>query len=144
MAKFAKSRDDDRLGNAAMPGIAKTFPIRRRNASVIASTWLVKSELLSAEGLMIDGYLECAMAHHQQHLTVSENAHVEANIHASTVVVFGHLIGDIFSEGKVSLASSSDVQGDICCACLFIEEGARFMGRVEMGKCAAPADLEYS
>ncbi len=51
----------------------------------------------------------------------------------ATVVVFGQLIGNIFSEGKVLLARGSEVQGDICCSRLHIEDGARFMGRVAMG-----------
>ncbi len=86
-----------------------------------------------AEGLMIDGYLSCAMAHHETHVTISEHACVEADIHARTVDIFGQVIGDIFSAGRVSLANGSDVQGDICCSCLYIEDGARFKGRVAMG-----------
>ncbi len=122
----------------------KSFPARRGNSSFVVSTWLTKSKPSSAEGLVIDGYLECAVAHHQQHLIVSRNARVEANLHAATVVVFGQLTGDIYSEGKVLLVNGSDVQGDICCACLFIEEGARFKGKVAMGVGAAHTNVEYS
>ena len=82
---------------------------------------------------MIDGYLECATAHHETHLTVSEHACVEADLHAHTVDVLGRVIGDIFCSGKVSLSKGPDVQGDICCSGLYIEDGARFKGRVAMG-----------
>ncbi len=41
--------------------------------------------------------------------------------------------GVVLSSGKVSLATGADVQGDICCSGLYIEDGARFMGRVAMG-----------
>lgn len=99
---------------------------------------------LSAEGLIINGSLECAMVHHQRHLTVSKNARVEADLHASTVVVFGHLIGDIVSEGKVLLAKGSHVQGDISCAGLFIEEGAQFKGQIAMSACATDGNVGYS
>jgi len=98
----------------------------------------------SAEGLIIDGTLECALVHHQRHLTVSKNARVEADLQASTVVVFGHLIGDIVSEGKVLLANGSDVRGDISCAGLFIEEGAQFKGQIDMGVGATDANVGYS
>lgn len=111
---------------------------------VMASTRLVKNELSSEEGLVIDGHLACAMVHHQQHLTISEHAHVEANIRAGTVIVLGQLIGDIFSDSKVILASGSDVQGDIHCACLYIEEGARYIGQISSGESAALAHLEYA
>lgn len=82
---------------------------------------------------MIDGHLECAMAHHETHLTISEDARVQANIHSGNVVVFGQLTGDIFSEGKVWLARGSEVEGDICCSCLYIEDGALFIGRAAVG-----------
>jgi cytoskeletal protein CcmA (bactofilin family) len=97
------------------------------------STRLVNDKLSSATGLIIDGYLECTMAHHKQHLTVTEYAQVHGNVNANTVLVFGQLVGNIFSDGTVSLASGSDVRGDIHCACLQIEEGAKFIGNVEMG-----------
>jgi cytoskeletal protein CcmA (bactofilin family) len=48
---------------------------------------------------MIDGYLECAMAHNETHVTISEHACVDADIHARTVNVFGEVIGGIFSSG---------------------------------------------
>jgi cytoskeletal protein CcmA (bactofilin family) len=73
------------------------------------------------------------MAHNETHVTISEHACVDADIHARTVNVFGEVIGGIFSSGKVSLAKGSVVQGDICCFGLYIEDGARFKGRVEMG-----------
>jgi cytoskeletal protein CcmA (bactofilin family) len=120
------------------------FPVQRRNTTVVVSTWLTKTRLSSAEGLVIEGILECDMAHHQQHLTVSRNARVAANLSAHTVVVFGQLTGDIFSDGTVWLASGSVVQGNIHSDCLFIEEGAQFTGRIETSECAAHANVEYS
>lgn len=133
MANFLQSRDHGSLKDASLSENVKPLGIRRIDVSVMASTWLVRNKPSSAEGLMIDGYLECAMAHHKTHLTITEHARVEADIHAGTVVVFGQLIGDILSEGRVSLAKSSEVRGDICCSSLYIEEGARFIGRVAMG-----------
>ena len=106
---------------------------RRRKVSILASSWLVQTNPSPAAGLMIDGYLACEVAHHETHVTISEHACVEADIHARTVDVFGQVIGDIVSGGRVSLAKGSDVQGDICCSCLYIEDGARFKGRVAMG-----------
>ena len=100
--------------------------------SVMASTQLVGDKPSSMDGLTIDGFLECAIAHHETHVTISERARVVADIHAGTVVVFGQLIGDILSEGKVSLAEGSVVQGDISCSGLCIEDGAQFLGRVAM------------
>lgn len=134
MALFRKIVEDDRPDNVSPPGIGQSRPVRSSNAKVIASTRIFKSRRLATEGLIIEGHLECTTAHHQKHLTVGEHSLVKADIHASTVTVLGQLIGDIYSEGVVSLAKGSDVKGDIFCAHLFIEEGARFEGNIEMGK----------
>jgi cytoskeletal protein CcmA (bactofilin family) len=144
MARISQSGHEHRLDRASLPEVIKLFPVRRRNTTAVVSTWLTKTELSSAEGLVIEGVLECDIAHHQQQLTVSQNARVAANLSARTVVVFGQLTGDIFSDGTVWLARGSDVRGNIHSACLFIEEGAQFTGRIETGECVANANVEYS
>ena len=107
-------------------------PARFKNVSVIASTLLLESKHSPADGLIIEGHLECAIAHHKKHLTVGKHARVKADIQASTVTVLGQLIGDIYSDGIVSLAKGADVKGNIFCAGLLIDEGARFIGKINM------------
>lgn len=72
------------------------------------------------------------MAHHEKLVTVGEYGQVKADLHASTVIVLGQLTGNIYSEGMVSLARGSDVTGNIFCACVVIEDGARFKGGIDM------------
>ncbi len=64
------------------------------------------------------------------HLTGSS----QADIHASSVIVLGQLVGDIHSEDMVSLAKGADVKGNIFCARLVMEDGARFKGNIDMGE----------
>lgn len=144
MARISQSDHEHTLDSASLPEVVKMFPVRRRNTTVIVSSWLTKTRQSSTEGLVIEGLLECDMAHHQQQLTVSKNARVAANLSAPTVVIFGQLTGDIFSDGKVWLAKGSNVRGNIHSARLFIEEGAQFAGRIETGECATHANVEYS
>lgn len=144
MARSSQSGHEHRLDSASLPVVAKMVPTRRRNKTVVVSTWLRKNKLSSGEGLVIEGLLECDMAHHQQHLTVSRNARVAANLSARTVVVLGQLTGDIFSDGTVWLARGSDVRGKIHSACLYIEEGAQFTGQIETCECVTHANVEYS
>jgi cytoskeletal protein CcmA (bactofilin family) len=134
-----KQSDDDGPDKVPPPGIGRSRPIRSNNTSVIASTLRVEGKPSATEGLLIEGRLECTTAHHQKHLTVGEYSRVKANIHASTVTVFGQLVGNIHSKGMVWLAKSANVKGDIFCACLFIEEGARVEGKIEMGKTTSIA-----
>ncbi len=134
MTIFKKSDDNDRLDIASAPRIRQTRQARSKNVSVIGPTLVFKGELSADEDLIIEGHIEGTIAHHKKHLTVGEQGRVKADIHASSVIVFGQLIGDIHSEGIVSLAKGADVKGDIFCGRIVMEDGARFKGKIDMGE----------
>ena len=134
MAMFKKTDDDGRPDLASPPRIGQTRPVRSKNVSVIGPTLVIKGELSADEDLVIEGHIEGTIAHHKKHLTVGKQGRVQANIHASSVIVEGQLVGDIHSEGVVSLANGADVKGNIYCGRIIMEDGARFKGRIDMGK----------
>jgi cytoskeletal protein CcmA (bactofilin family) len=98
--------------------------------------------LSADEDLIIEGQIEGTIAHHEKHLTIGKQGRVHADIHASSVIVEGKLEGDIHSEGLVSLAKTSDMIGNIYCGRIVMEEGARFAGKIDMGKAKPAAPKE--
>ena len=134
MAIFRKSDDNDRPDIASAPKIGQTQPIRSKKASVIGPTLVIKGELSADEDLIIEGHIEGTIAHHKKHLTVGKQGRVLADIHASSVIVEGQLVGDIHSDGMVSLVKGAEVKGNIFCARLVMEDGARFIGNIDMGE----------
>jgi cytoskeletal protein CcmA (bactofilin family) len=106
--------------------------------SVIGPTLVIRGELSADEDLVIDGTIEGTIAHHKKNLTIGKQGRVTADIHASSVLVEGELNGDIHSDGLVSLANGATVDGDVYCARLVMEDGARFNGKIEM---TTPAPL---
>jgi len=134
MAIFKKSDDNDGPDIASAPRIGQTRQVQSKNVSVIGPTLVFKGELSADEDLIIEGHIEGTISHHKKHLTVGAQGRVKADIHASSVIVFGQLIGDIHSEGMVSLAKGADVQGDIFCGRIVMEDGARFKGKIDMGE----------
>jgi cytoskeletal protein CcmA (bactofilin family) len=132
MAMFKKS-DEDRHDMSSPPKIGQSRPIRSKNVSVIGPTLVIKGELSADEDLIIEGQIEGTIAHHKKNLTIGKEGRVKADIHASSVLIEGHLVGDIHSEGVVSLASSASVKGDIHCGRIVMEDGARFSGKIDMG-----------
>lgn len=133
MAIFKKPDSNDMPDTVSVPRIETPQPKRSNNQSVIGPTMVFKGELSADEDLIIDGLVEGTIAHHKKHLTVGAKGRVKANIHASSVIVLGQLVGDIHSEGMVSLAKGSDVVGSITCGRIVMEDGARFRGVIEMG-----------
>jgi cytoskeletal protein CcmA (bactofilin family) len=133
MTIFRKSDDNDRQDIRSAPKIGKASPIRSKKASVIGPTLVIKGELSADEDLIIEGQIEGTIAHHKKHLTVGKQGRVLADIHASSVIVEGQLVGDIHSEGMVSLAKGAEVKGNIYCGNIVMEYGARFTGKIDMG-----------
>lgn len=131
---FKRTDNNGRAELASPPRIGETRPIRSKNVSVIGPTLVFKGELSADEDLVIEGDIEGTIAHHKKHLTVGKQGRVKADIHASSVIVEGQLIGDIHSEGIVSLAKGSEVTGNIYCSRIVMEDGARFKGRIDMGE----------
>lgn len=134
MAMFKKSDDDGGPNLASPPRIGQARPIRSKNVSVIGPTLVFKGELSADEDLVIEGHIEGTIAHHKKHLTIGKQGRVKANIHACSVIVEGQLVGDIHSEGIVSLANGADVKGNIFCSRIVMEDGARFKGKIDMGE----------
>ena len=141
MAMFKKTDADDESEIASSPRIGETRPVRSKNVSVIGPTLVFKGELSADEDLVIEGRIEGTIAHHKKNLTVGKQGRVKADIHASSVIIEGKLVGDIHSEGVVSLANGADVTGNIFCRRIVMQDGARFAGKIDMGeppKIAAP------
>ena len=134
MAIFGKTDDEEMLDVAPEPRIGQPRPIKSNNISIIGPTLVFKGELSADEDLIIEGQIEGSIAHHKKHLTVGKQGRVKADIHASSVIILGMLVGDIHSEGMVSLAKGADVTGDIYCARIVMEDGAKFKGKIDMGQ----------
>ncbi len=133
MAMFKKSDDNNRPTLASPPRIGQT-PIRSKNVYVIGPTLVFKGELSADEDLIIEGRIEGTIAHHKMNLTVGKQGRVKADIDATSVIIEGQLIGDIRSDGLVSLAKGAEVKGNIFCARIVMEDGARFEGNIDMGE----------
>jgi cytoskeletal protein CcmA (bactofilin family) len=131
---FKKADADDERDIASPPKIGEARPVRSKNVSVIGPTLVFKGELSADEDLIIEGRIEGTIAHHRKNLTVGKQGRVKADIHASSVIIEGQLVGDIHSEGVVSLANGADVKGNIFCARIVMEDGARFAGKIDMGE----------
>jgi cytoskeletal protein CcmA (bactofilin family) len=131
---FKKVRNDDDSLPAPPLRIGEQAPVRPKNVSVIGPTLIFRGELSADEDLVIEGTIEGTIAHHKKNLTIGGKGRVSADIHASSVLVEGQLDGDIHSDGLVSLAKGSTVNGNIYCVRLVLQDGARFNGKVEMAK----------
>jgi cytoskeletal protein CcmA (bactofilin family) len=84
----------------------------------------------------IEGQFEGEIAA-EDALVIGEHAVVNAKIHGTTIVVHGHVTGDITARTRVELRAPSKVFGNISAPSLVIHEGVLFDGRCTMGGDAA-------
>lgn len=90
--------------------------------------------LASDEDMTIDGRLTGSLHVRGAMLTVGRLARLDATLRATRVVVFGTVHGSISASERIELAASSVVTGDLSATQVIIADGARFNGRVDMGR----------
>jgi cytoskeletal protein CcmA (bactofilin family) len=89
----------------------------------------------------IDGRFEGEIAS-ENTLIVGETGHVQASIRSATVIVSGHVQGDVQASAQVTLHKTAVVNGNIVTQRLVVEDGAELNGQVQMGAGQAARDRE--
>jgi cytoskeletal protein CcmA (bactofilin family) len=129
---FKKTQTEEKPTVANQPAATDPVMVRTRSVSVIGPTLVFKGELSADEDLVIQGTIEGTIAHHKKNLTVGKEGRVKADINAASVVIEGHVEGDIHGDDFVELAKSAVVTGNIFCGRIKMADGARFNGSIEM------------
>lgn len=74
------------------------------------------------------------------HLIVSEEAMIEANIHASHIVIHGEIHGNITADDRVEIHSPAKVFGNIHAPTVVMDEGVVFEGMTRMYQAKKKSD----
>ena len=111
---------------------ARTGIIHDEGIVNIGQSIRIRGELTGNEDLTIEGKIEGKIELKEHNLTIGPNGHIEAEVHAKTVVVEGEVMGNITAREKVELAETGRVKGDIVSPRIVIADGARFKGSVDM------------
>ena len=134
MAMFKKSEADRGPDVSSPPKIGEARPIRAKNVSVIGPTLVFKGELSADEDLVIEGNIEGTIAHHKKHLTIGSQG---ASRQTSTPVLSsskGSSLATFTVKELFRWPRGADVFGNIYCARIVMEDGARFKGKIDMGE----------
>ncbi len=99
---------------------------------------MVKGDISGSEDLQIDGTVEGSISLQSQRLTVGHTAHLNSEILAGEVVVYGKVEGNLRVRDRVEIKKDSSVMGDITTARISIEDGAYFKGRIEIDRANPP------
>jgi cytoskeletal protein CcmA (bactofilin family) len=124
------------------PSAARPATSTPRSAARLGAGLHIKGQLSGTEDLQIDGKVEGPISLNGHQLTVGPSAVLNSEIHASEVVVYGKVIGNLYARDRVDVKTDGSVTGDISTARISIEDGAHFKGRIEIdpAKSQAAAD----
>jgi cytoskeletal protein CcmA (bactofilin family) len=106
----------------------------------------IKGNLKFSGELVFDGKLDGEISTDGV-LNLGENATVNGNISAQSVVLRGKVNGNITAKEKIDIKSKAELFGDIRSTKLVIEEGVTFVGKTEVNPnkvtpAAAPKTTE--
>lgn len=113
------------------------IPVKPKSSSVTPSAVLgpkirFKGELHGEEDLLIQGLVDGVIDLKGHKLIVGEEGAVKANIFAKSIVVQGKVKGDLFASERITIAKTSNVQGNVKGARVVLEDGAKFRGSIDM------------
>lgn len=139
MALFGKpnTRPEEEKGlpaPAPEPPPARLAPNPQKTEAknaVIGPQVKVSGELSGEEDILIEGRVEGKVTVTKS-LRVGQNAQVNAEIRAHTVVIAGRVIGNVTAVERVEILPSGSLEGNIRSPKIAIAEGAQFKGSVDM------------
>jgi cytoskeletal protein CcmA (bactofilin family) len=91
----------------------------------------VKGEIMFVGELQIDGKLEGSVLS-DGNLFVGDRALVQGDAHVGNAIVAGKVKGNVIAAGKVELKAGAELMGDIAAPRLAMDEGATFVGRIDV------------
>src|SRR4051812_44615924 len=109
-----------------------SLPPERRVVAWVGKSVVFRGDLISSEDMTIDGRVEGTIDVRDHHLTIGPNGNITADVTASSITIFGEVIGSISSRDKVDIRVGATVEGGLSCRTLAIQEGAYFRGKVTM------------
>jgi cytoskeletal protein CcmA (bactofilin family) len=121
------------------PSSSRLGSSNARTAARLGSSIEIKGEVTGAEDLQIDGKVHGPISLHGHELTVGPAAQLHSEVHAGDVVVYGKVVGNVHSRGRVDIKKDGSIIGDISSARISIEDGAHFKGRIEIDPAKSQA-----
>ena len=92
----------------------------------------IRGDLTGNEDMVIEGQVEGKIELPNNELTIGPNGNAKAEIHAKSVVVVGHVTGNVTGLERVEIQATGKVDGDVTAPKLIVAEGAQLNGAIKM------------
>lgn len=123
---------------AAPPDGAPPSQAPRRGAegkmAHIGKSISIQGDLTGKEDLVVEGQVEGKIELPDNELTIGAEGRVRAEVRAKTVIVVGHVAGNVSATERLEVQGDGVVDGDVRAPRLIVQEGAVVNGTIEMSK----------
>ena len=145
MSLFGK-RDMAEADGTAPPAAAEateSAPTRRPapiqggiQVANIGKSISIRGDLTGNEDMVIEGKVEGKVDLPNNQLTIGADGSLKAEIHAKSVVIVGHVVGNVVGIERVEIQGTGMVEGDVTAPKLIVAEGARLNGAIQMSQAS--------
>jgi cytoskeletal protein CcmA (bactofilin family) len=112
---------------------------RGNDVATIGKSITIHGDLTGNEDIVIEGKVEGKVSLPNNSLTIGAHGQVKAEINAKTVIVVGHVVGNVQGTERVEIQASGQMDGDVSSPKLVVAEGAQLNGAVAMTSGAGAA-----
>jgi cytoskeletal protein CcmA (bactofilin family) len=128
---------------AAAAAAAQPAPIHRPapiqggiQVANIGKSISIRGDLTGNEDMVIEGKVEGKVDLPNNQLTIGADGSLKAEIHAKSVVVVGHVVGNVVGIERVEIQGTGMIEGDVTAPKLIVAEGARLNGAIQMSQAS--------
>src|SRR5262245_54344454 len=120
------------------PARPNPIPIREEQPSMheepasIGKSIIISGQLSGSEDLTVEGQVDGKIELRNHVLTIGTNGRITAQVIARSIVVLGHVTGNLTATEKVDIRESGSVEGDIVAPRVAIADGSHFRGSIDM------------
>jgi len=100
--------------------------------TIIGQSVKVEGDFIGEGDVIVEGIV-IGNLRTKNHLTVGNEAKIEAEIGAQSAFVAGEIIGNVKVDDYLELTATASISGDVSAGLISIERGAKINGKVNIG-----------
>jgi cytoskeletal protein CcmA (bactofilin family) len=108
----------------------------------IGKSIVISGQLSGSEDLTIEGHVDGKIELQNHVLTIGSNGRITAQVAAKSIIVLGHVIGNLIATDKVDIRETGSVEGDIVAPRVAIADGSHFRGSIDMQRKEQPVPTD--
>jgi len=114
------------------PSAPRSQPALARERALIGPSIEIKGNLSGGEDLLVEGRVEGKIELAQHSVTIGAGGRIKADIHGRSIVIMGHVEGNLYGSEQIILRQSCTVRGNLVAPRVSLEDGSDFKGSIDM------------